>query len=46
MGICNLLLLCFIKIPIFNVNSVDPNQILHSDLGLHCLPVTLLGSPD
>ena len=30
-------------------NSEDPNQMLHSaasDLGLHCLPITLLGSPD
>ena len=28
------------------VNSEDPDQTLHSvasDLGLHCLPVTLLG---
>ena len=30
-------------------NSGDPDQILHfaaSDLGLHCLPINLLGSPD
>ena len=30
-------------------NSEEPDQMLHSvayDLGLHCLPVTLLGSPD
>ena len=30
-------------------NSGDPDQTLHSvasDLGLHCLPITLLGSPD
>ena len=24
-------------------NSGDPDQTLHSDLGLHCLPSTLLG---
>ena len=41
-----LLLNCYIEIPVFNANSVDPDQIQHSapsDLGLHCLPVTLLG---
>ena len=30
-------------------NSGDPDQMPHfaaSDLGLHCLPITLLGSPD
>ena len=30
-------------------NSGDPDQTPHSvasDLGLHCWPVTLLGSPD
>ena len=40
-----LLLLCFIEIPIFNANSVDPDQTLHSaasDLGLHCLPMSHL----
>ena len=40
------LLLCFIRIPVFNANSVDPDQIPHSvasDLGLHHLPNTLLG---
>ena len=40
------LFLCFIEIPVFNVNSVDPDQTPQnaaSDLGLHCLPVTLLG---
>ena len=26
-------------------NSGDPDQMLHSDLGLHCLPVIILGSP-
>ena len=39
-------LLCFIEIPVFNANSVDPDQMQHSvasDLGLHCLPITLLG---
>ena len=24
-------------------NSGDPDQMPHSDLGLHCLPITLLG---
>ena len=40
-----LLLPCFIKIPIFNANSVDPDQMpcsVASDLGLHCLPVLVL----
>ena len=40
-----LLLLCFIEIPVFNANSVDPDQRTYSvasDLGLHCLPITLL----
>ena len=32
-----LLLPCFIEIPVFNANSVDP-----SDLSLHCLPMSLL----
>ena len=30
-------------------NSVDPGQMTHSavsDLGQHCLPITLLGAPD
>ena len=39
------LLSCFIEIPIFNANSIDPNQTPHSmasDLGLHCLPMLLL----
>ena len=30
----------------YNKCSVDPDQILHSaatDLGLHCLPITLMG---
>ena len=41
-----LLSLCFIEIPELNANCVDPNQMLWSaasDLGLHCLQVTLLG---
>ena len=35
-----------IEIPIFNANSVEPDQMPHfaaCDLGLQCLPVTLLG---
>ena len=39
-------LLCFIEIPVFNANNVDPDQMPHSvasDLGLHCLPVTYFG---
>ena len=39
----------FHRIPVFNANSVDPDQMLHSsvsDLGLHCLQGTLLGSLD
>ena len=44
-----LLLLCFIEIPVFNANNVDPDQtprsVAASDLGLHCLPITLLGVP-
>ena len=41
----SLLLLCFIKIPVCNANSVDPDQRPHSVtscLGLQCLPITLL----
>ena len=41
-----LLLLCFIEVPVFNANSVDPDQMpcsVASDLGLHCLPDTVLG---
>ena len=36
---------CFIEIPVFNANSVDPDQMLYSatsDLGLHYFPYTLL----
>ena len=35
----------FIEIPVFNANSVDPAQMLHSalsDLDLNCLPMSLL----
>ena len=38
-------LLCFTEIPVFNANSVDPDQMPHSaasDLDLHCMPITLL----
>ena len=41
-----LLLLCFIEIPVINANRVNLDQMPHSaasDLGLHCLPITLLG---
>ena len=40
------MLTCFVEIPVFNANSADPDQMPHSvasDLGLHCLPSTLLG---
>ena len=40
-----LLLPCFIQIPVFNANSVDPNQTPHtaaSDLGLQFLPMSHL----
>ena len=36
---------CFIEIPVFNANSVHPDQTPRSaasDLGLHCLPMSLL----
>ena len=36
---------CFIEIPVFNANSVDPDQTscsVASDLGLHCLLMPLL----
>ena len=39
------LLPCFIEIPEFNANSVDPDQTPRSaasDLGVHCLPMSLL----
>ena len=46
-GMCGkfLLLPCFIEIPVFNAQNVDPDQMPHSvasDLGLHCLPMSLL----
>ena len=37
--------LYFTEIPVFDVNSVDPDQMPHSaasDLGLQCLPMSLL----
>ena len=40
-----LLLLYFIEISEFNANSVDPDQTprsVASDLGLHCLPMSIL----
>ena len=39
------ILLCFIAILVVNAKSVDPDQMLHSvasDLGLHCLQMSLL----
>ena len=36
----------FIEIPVYNANAVDPDQTPRaaaSDLGMHCLSVTLLG---
>ena len=39
------LLQCFVEIPIFYANSIDPDQTPHSvasDLCLHCLPMSLL----
>ena len=46
-GVSGLLLLLpyFINISVFNTNSVDPDQTprsVASDLGLHCLPVSIL----
>ena len=41
-------LLCFIEIPVFNANKVDPYQTIYSaasHVDLHCLPITLLGVP-
>ena len=40
-----LLLPCFIEISVFNANRVDPDQTPRSaasDLGLHCLSMSLL----
>ena len=45
MGICSIILLSFMEIPVCNANTVDPDQIPHcpaSDLGLHWLPRFLL----
>ena len=39
------MLLCSVGISELNASSVDPDQILHPvayDLGLHCLPMSLL----
>ena len=38
----------FVEIPVFNANSVASYQThsVASDLGLHCLSVTVLGFPD
>ena len=39
------LLPCFVGISELNANNVDPDQMTHSagpDLGLHCLPMSLL----
>ena len=43
-GCLVILLLCCIEIPVVNANSVDTDQMpcsAVSDLGLHCLPITL-----
>ena len=40
-----LLLSCFVEMSELNTNSVDPDQLPHSaasDLGLYCLPMSLL----
>ena len=44
-GCLGLLLPCFIEITVFNANRVDPDQTPRSaasDLGLHCLPMSIL----
>ena len=45
-GVCFVVLVsCFIEIHVLNANSVDPDLSPHSvasDLGLHCLPMSLL----
>ena len=33
----------FIEILVFNANSIDSDQMPHSDLDLHCLSISLLG---
>ena len=45
MSALSLSLPCFIEIPVFNANSVDPDQTPRSaapDLGLFCLSMVLL----
>ena len=40
-----LLLPCFIEVPVFHANMLDPDQTPRSaasDLGLHCLPMSFL----
>ena len=40
------LLPCFIESPVFNANSVDPDQTPHSaasDMGLHCFQYCFMG---
>ena len=40
-----LLLPCFIEVPVFNSNKVDPDQTprsVASDMGLRCLPMSFL----
>ena len=35
------------EIPVFNANDIDPDQTpktAESDLGLHCLPMSLFGN--
>ena len=41
-----LLLPCFVEIPVFTANSVDPDQTSSaaSDLGLHCLQMSIYGT--
>ena len=45
-GVCfDLIITIFKEIPVLNANSVDRDQMPHSavsDLGLHCLPLSLL----
>ena len=44
-GVWLFLLLCFVEIPVRNANTVDPDQTprsVASDLGLNCLPTSLL----
>ena len=43
-----LIIIVFIAIPVSNANSVDPDQTprsVASDLGLHCLKISLLWDP-